>query len=222
MGLVSVVPAAGSASRLQPLRCSKEVYPVRGRPVMDYLVERMRLAGCADLRVVTTPEKRDVAEHAEDLGARVIEGRPASVAASLSLGLAEVRLTDVVLLGFPDTIWEPREGFRMLLTNLADNVGVVLGLFRSRELERSDVVLIDETGTIASVQVKPERPGSNFIWGCAVARAGALHGLVDYEEPGHYFDTLARANQVRGVYLGGRYVDIGTRESLLRVERGGW
>jgi glucose-1-phosphate thymidylyltransferase len=222
MNIVGVVPAAGSATRLQPLRCSKEVYPINGRPVMDYLVERMRAADYASLRVVTTPEKRDVIEHAEQLGAEVIEGRPASVSASLLLGLTGGAREDVVLFGFPDTIWEPPAGFRTLLANLADDHEVALGVFHSKEPQRSDVVSVDETGTVGSVQVKADRPTPNLIWGCGVARVQVLEGLVDYEEPGHYFDALARRGRVRGIYLGRRFLDIGTRESLLRAERGEW
>jgi glucose-1-phosphate thymidylyltransferase len=217
MRIVGVIPAAGSASRLQPLPCSKEVYPVHGRPAMDYLVERMRAAVSADLRVVTTPEKQDVIAHARQLGATVVEGRPESVAASLRLGLQDVTEADVVLFGFPDTIWEPREGFRTLLASLADGEDVVLGVFPTEEPERSDVVVMENSGRISAVEVKPEQPASDLIWGCGVARASALDGLVGYDEPGHYFDTLAHAGRLRGVRLRS-FVDIGTPDALARVE----
>jgi len=42
MDIVGVIPAAGHAIRLQPLSGSKELLEIGGRPVMDYLVERMR------------------------------------------------------------------------------------------------------------------------------------------------------------------------------------
>jgi UTP-glucose-1-phosphate uridylyltransferase len=60
MAIVGVIPAAGYATRLQPLPCSKEICVVGGKPVMDYLVEQMRIGGCSELRVITRPEKRDV------------------------------------------------------------------------------------------------------------------------------------------------------------------
>ncbi len=37
--IVGVIPAAGRATRLQPLSSSKEVQPIGGRPVMDYLID---------------------------------------------------------------------------------------------------------------------------------------------------------------------------------------
>jgi hypothetical protein len=39
--IVGVVPAAGYATRLQPLAGSKELLQVRGRPVIDYLLTRL-------------------------------------------------------------------------------------------------------------------------------------------------------------------------------------
>ena len=61
--IVGVIPAAGRATRLQPLSLSKEVQPISGRPVMDYLLKRLQRGGCAELRVVTRPEKLDVIEN---------------------------------------------------------------------------------------------------------------------------------------------------------------
>ena len=215
--MVGVIPAAGFARRLGPLPCSKEVLPVGGRPVMDYLVERMCAVDGAELRVVTRPEKRDVVAHARRLGARVIEGRPASVGESVCLGLAGVAPDDVVLLGFPDSMWDPLDGFATLAGALGDGVEVVLGCFRSRELERSDVVVLEERGVVEAVQVKPSRPASDWVWGCCAARMRALDGLARHDEPGTLFDELAGAGVVRGVRFEGEFLDIGTPEALERV-----
>src|SRR5687767_15687131 len=104
--IVGVVPAAGFATRLQPLACSKEVHLVGGRPVMDYLIDRLVQAGCDDIRVVTRPEKADVIAHAERQNLTVVLAHPRSVSRSLLAGLDGVGPDDLVLLGFPDTIWE--------------------------------------------------------------------------------------------------------------------
>lgn len=212
--VVGVIPAAGYAKRLQPLAGSKEVVPVGGRPVMDYVIERMQLAGCTELRVVTRPDKSDVIEHARRWGATIVEGRPQSVAASLLLGFEGLTTGDVVLFGFPDTVWEPADGFRQLLARIEEGAEVALGLFRSSELERSDVVVLGESEVVLSVDVKPEAPPADTIWGCGAARVGSLRRLEDYGEPGHLFDALARQGRVRGVLLSGPYTDIGTTRSL--------
>jgi glucose-1-phosphate thymidylyltransferase len=205
-----VIPAAGHATRLQPLSCSKEVLPVGGRPVLDYLVERMRAAPCDELRVVTRPEKLDVAQRAREHGALVVEGRPPSVADSLLLGMDGLDRDDVVLFGFPDTIWEPVDGFQQLVAELGE---VALGLFRCRDLTRSDVVTV-EGARVTGVHVKPESPPSELVWGCLAAKACALEGLSGHAEPGAYLDGLAREGRVHGVDFGTEFVDIGTPESL--------
>jgi glucose-1-phosphate thymidylyltransferase len=215
---VGLVPAAGFARRLQPLSCSKEVYPVGGRPVMDYVVERMRVAGCRELRVVTRPDKRDVAERAGQLGARVVEGEPASLAESLVLGLHGLVDSDVVLVGLPDTLWEPIDGFVTMLEHLGGGAAAVLGVFDSDEPERSDVVVLDAAGFVRGVHVKEARPPGRLVWGCAAARVDALAGLESHDEPGHHFAALAAARRLRAVRFPGKLIDIGTPAALAAAE----
>jgi glucose-1-phosphate thymidylyltransferase len=214
IGPVGVIPAAGRAERLQPLPCSKEVYPVGGRPVMDYVVERLRAARCRVIRVVTRPDKKDVIEHAERLGAEIVAGAPETLAASIALGLRGLPAADVVLVGLPDTLWEPIDGFMRLLRELDDATEIALGVFESDEPERSDVVVLADDGSVRSVHVKEAGPPGNLVWGCFAARVGALAGLGDSPEPGHYFAGLADAGTVRAVRLPGRMIDIGTPEAL--------
>ena len=153
-----MIPAAGHATRLQPLASSKETYPVHGRPVMDYLVERMRRGGCSELRVVTRPEKTDVIEHARRHAATVITGRPDTPAASLLTGIRSLADTDLVLFGFPDSIWEPVDGFRPLVESVEAGAEIALGLFRTSQVERPDVVELDAAGIVTEVEVGSDRP----------------------------------------------------------------
>jgi glucose-1-phosphate thymidylyltransferase len=215
VSVVGVVPAAGLATRLQPLEMSKELLEVGGRPVIDYLLERMRAGGADELRVVTRPEKVDVVDHGRDACATVILGTPASAAESFSLGIAGLAPDDIVLLGFPDTIWEPADGYARLVDRLGDD-DAALGLFRTPGLSRSDVVVLSGE-RVTRIAVKPKTPPSDLIWGCAAVRRSALHGLAQYTEAGTLLDELARAGRVRGVYLSHSWVDIGTPESLERA-----
>jgi NDP-sugar pyrophosphorylase family protein len=191
---------------------------VGGRPVIDHVVERMRAAPCAELRIVTRPEKRDVIEHAGSLGATLLLGEPETVSESVRLGLAGLDPADLALLGFPDSLWEPPNGFALLVDVLDEEHDVALGVFRSPEPERSDVVELQPSGEITAVHVKPERPASDRIWGCAAARVSALVGLAEHDEPGLLFGSLAAAGRVRGVAFPGDFVDIGTKASFARAQ----
>lgn len=211
--VVGIVPAAGFATRLQPLTGSKEMFLIRDRPVMDFLVDRMANAECDDIRVVTRPEKTDVIAHAEQRGLSVVTAYPGSVSESLLAGLEGTRPDDVILFGFPDTIWEPADGFVRIITRL-EGFEVALGLFVGREPERSDVVEFTPSGVVTSIDVKPHHPTSNWIWGCAAARRRALDALADESEPGVAFDSMCSRGIVAGVTLSDSFVDIGTHQAL--------
>jgi NDP-sugar pyrophosphorylase family protein len=220
LAIIGVIPAAGHATRLQPLDLSKEVYPIGGRPVMDYLVERMLAAGCDELRVVTRPDKHDVAENARAHGATVVEGQPASPGESFLLGIRGVDEDAVVLLGYPDSIWEPVDGYAQILPLLDAGWEVALGLFEpdAVDLHRYETVLLDEaSGRVRGIEFKVERPSSRWIWGCAVARAGLLRGLVGQEEPGRYFHSLCTRGTVGSMRLSDCYIDVGTPDGLRRA-----
>ena len=228
MAVIGVIPAAGYATRLQgspyaAVGVSKEMLEVRGRPVIAHLVERMRAAGCDEIRVVTRPDKSDVITFANDAGLSIVTGRPDHVVASVSLALTqptELAGDDVVLLGFPDTVWRPDDGFALLLQEMATrDADVLLGLFGSDEAARGDVVQLATEARverIVAIDVKPPQPSSRLIWGCVAVRRAALIGWDTESEPGRWFARLAAAGRVLGAYLSDDFVDIGTLEALAR------
>lgn len=219
--IVGVIPAAGYATRLQPLEGSKEVLMVGGKPVMDHLADRMRRGGSTRLRVVTRATKTDVVAHAAELGAEVVLAEPANVSESFVAGMDGLGEEDIVLIGFPDTLWQPEEGFRVLVRAVQSGCEAALGLFRiqARDLPRSDVVELDGSGKVVGVHVKPDQPSSDWVWGCAAARVGAMAGLAGSEWPGGYFGQLAtEGRDVRGFPLSDDWLDIGTKDALRLAE----
>jgi glucose-1-phosphate thymidylyltransferase len=218
MAIVGVIPAAGHALRLQPLPHSKEVLDIGGRPIMDYLVDRMRAGGAEEIRVVTRPEKEDVIANCERLRVSIVLTSPATINESFAAGLAGLDPADIVLLGFPDSLWEPADGFRRLVDEVESGSEVALGLFDVPGIEGSDYLVLDEAGRIADIDIKPAVPRSTWIWGCAAARASVLDGLSDVEWPStHMLALRSRGVAVEGVPLSSTYLDVGTRSSLERV-----
>ena len=193
-----------------------------GRPLMDHLLERMLLAGPDELRVVTRPDKADVTAHARAAGAHVVHGRPADVTASLQLGLAGLADDDEVLLGFPDTVFEPVDAFVQVLAALRTGADAALGLFRvpAADLSRSDVVVLGEHGRVERIEVKPAAPPGDVIWGLAATRAGVLRAVPAGTEPGAHLDRLARGGTVLGVPLSDRWLDVGVPDALARALAG--
>jgi glucose-1-phosphate thymidylyltransferase len=193
------------------------VLEVGGRPVLDYVVERMWAALADEIRLVTRPEKADVIERAARLDLTVVEAQPPNVSDSVLAGAAGLASDDVVLLGLPDSVWEPLEGFAELLDALTRGTDAVLGVFRSTEPRRGDVVALAADGRVSAVHVKPADPPGELIWGCAAIRAGSLEGLRRHPEPGHLFAELAERGRVRAVRFPGEFIDIGTKEALARA-----
>jgi glucose-1-phosphate thymidylyltransferase len=215
--LVGVLPAAGRAERLQPLEGSKELLEIGGRPVLDYAVERLRAADPDEIRIVVRPQKDDVLERARALELTVVEAEPDSLAESALAGVAGLADDDTVLLDLPDSIWEPVDGFRLLLGALGPGTDVVLATFRSADPARGDVVETDADDRVTAVHVKSPEPPGDEVWGAAAASAGALGALRSHSQPGNLFDELAREGRVHAVRFPGEFLDIGTKEALARA-----
>lgn len=216
--VVGVIPAAGYASRLQPLSESKEVLPVGGRPVMDYVVDRMRRGGADELRVVTRPDKKDVIAHAGELGAVVVLAHPQTTSESFAAGMEGLAPDDIVLIGWPDTLWGPEDGYVPLVAAVEEGHEIALGLFETADVLRSDVIAFDDDGRVDRIHIKPSEPPSSWIWGCAAARARALAGLEHEEWPGSFFDSQCRKGvELYAVRLSNVWLDIGTKDALARA-----
>lgn len=209
MAIVGIVPAAGHATRLGLLTGSKEVQLVRGRPVMEYLLERMERAGADRIRVVVRPEKQDVAEAAKRWGAEVVVANPPTATASFARAVEHLDSSDIVLFGFPDTVWNPVDGFVRLVRLISEGEDLALGLFRSPYPERSDVAILSADGRVARIDVKPQRPTTDLVWACGAASAPAMTELTEAGELGVTMSRRAQNRSIAAVTLG-RVIDIGT------------
>src|SRR5207253_555390 len=123
-----IVPAAGIGSRIQPLAFSKELLPVgsrrdgdaeRPRAVSEYLLERMLAAGVTRICFVIAPGKSDIVNY---YGGRygdaaicyTVQAKPNGLCDAIFTGLSVVDPNDDVLIGLPDTVWFPENGFNAL------------------------------------------------------------------------------------------------------------
>ena len=152
---IAVVPAAGRATRLGELPCSKELLPigyfetagkVRPKPVSRYLIDQFRRAGCRRLFFVLRPEKWDIARYYDcghalgmDIGYLMMHepyGPPFTVAQALPfVGQAPV------LLGFPDILLDPPDAFAQALTALHESdADVLLASYPATAADACDLV----------------------------------------------------------------------------------
>jgi NDP-sugar pyrophosphorylase family protein len=214
LSVFGIIPAAGYGTRLKNRTCSKEVFPIGGRPVMDYLVERMLQVPDARLRVVTRPEKEDVIARARDHGAEVIEAYPESLGASVFAGTAGLDDEDIGMIGFPDSVWDPVDAYVRTLALLDQGWDVALGLLRAPDMRREEPVITDDSGRVLRMEFKPENPSADHTWATAAAPIRVLRGLEDEPEPGIYFNRLAQDGRVGAIYMSGEFLDMGTVRGL--------
>jgi dTDP-glucose pyrophosphorylase len=222
-----IVPAAGAGSRIQPLAFSKELLPVgsrmvdgteRPRAVSEHLVERMIRGGADRICFVISPGKSDIVEYyGAGVGAAaicyVVQPRPSGLCDALFRALPFVGPADEILVGLPDTVWFPEDGFRAL------GGGFSFLLFPVARPELFDAVVADDAGGVREIQVKAEAPSTSWIWG-AFKVTGAilaeLHALWRARgEVDPYVGTLVNAwlgqgGRATAVREGEAYVDVGT------------
>lgn len=224
-----IIPAAGRGSRIQPLAFSKELLPVgsriddgRERPcaVSEYLVERMIRGGARKLCFVIGPGKTDILEYYAGgyrgaASAFVVQPKPAGLCDALFR--ASPLLPDdaePVLIGLPDTVWFPEDGFAALPDD-----AVSLLLFPVDTPEMFDAVVTDAGGRVVDIQVKRPGAASPWVWGAIKMPGRAFHALrrlwLRPERGDEYVGTLLNAyiaagGAVLGVPAGRSYVDVGT------------
>jgi glucose-1-phosphate thymidylyltransferase len=223
-----IIPAAGLGTRIQPLAFSKELLPVGGRvsngterpkAVSEYVVERMLRAGADKLCFVISPGKADIVRYYGSgvdnaQVCYVIQPEAAGLCDALFRALPLVRDEEPVLIGLPDTVWFPEDGYCAL-----PETGLSFLLFPVTRPELFDAVVSDDTGRVLEIQVKRAKPDSHWIWGglrLPGAVLHALHGLwLEREREDAYLGTLVNAYLARGgeascVRAGSAYYDVGT------------
>ena len=198
-----IIPAAGIGSRIQPLAFSKELLPVgsridadgteRPRAVSEYLVERMILAGASKLCFVISPGKSDILEYysaGNGLGPAsiiyTVQPQAAGLCDALFRAVPYIGEHEPVLVGLPDTIWYPENGFSCLQDDCLSFL-----LFPVDKPEFFDAVVTNDCADVLKIQVKQPMPKTNWIWGA-------------FKMPGHVFHALhdlwCRARAVRSVH----------------------
>ncbi len=223
-----IVPAAGSGTRIQPLAFSKELLPVgsrldgdnieRPRAVSEYLIERMMNAGADKICFVVSPGKSDIFEYfGGEIGPTTlcytVQQKPAGLCDAIFRALPFIDRKEVVVVGLPDTIWFPEDGFRAL----PDDVLSFL-LFPVEHPEFFDAVVLDGD-RVREIQVKQPDAASHWIWGAFKMPGRVLHELkalwLRRGRSDEYIGTLVNAwlaegGEAIGVKAGTAYVDVGT------------
>ena len=182
---IGLLPAAGSAKRLSPLPCSKEILPIgfsrdpatheiKPKAACHYLLEKMRLGGIRKAYIVLRSGKWDIPAYLGngsfldmDL-AYLMMSLPYGPPYTLNHGYPFVK-DSIVAFGFPDILFRPDDVFVRLLSRLETHpCDVLLGLFPADRPADVDMVDVDEQDRVRRIIVKPMQTELRYSWAAAV------------------------------------------------------
>jgi glucose-1-phosphate thymidylyltransferase len=227
--VVGLIPAGGQGTRIAPLPCSKELYPVgfeswredgtlRPKVVSHYLLERMKLAGASKIYMVLRPGKWDIPTYFGDgsiLGVHIaylILGVPYGVPFTLDQAFPFVSEATVTF-GFPDILFHGDDGFVKLITRQRRNgADVILGLFpATHPNSKEDRVDFSNTGEVRELVLGPPESHLRYSWGIAVWNSRFtrfLHEYVEARKSGHPEDVeLSAGHAIHAALQAGLCVD---------------
>lgn len=211
-----IIPLAGKGTRLRPHThlVPKPMLKVAGRPVMDWVMDRIEGLGVTELIFITGHLKETVEAYAKDrygLPCRFIEQKVQDGTAG-AINLARPYVTGPVLIIFVDTVFEAD----LSLINRADADGIIWAK-EVEDYQRFGVVVTDADGYMTQIVEKPSTPisklaniGLYFVRDVAALWAGIDDVLAAPTNKGEYYLTDAFQ----------RMIDGGRR--ILAAEVGGW
>jgi glucose-1-phosphate thymidylyltransferase len=251
--VVGLIPAGGKASRISPLPCSKELYPIgfryvennntlRPKVVSHYLLEKMRMANITKAYIILREGKWDIPSYYGDGKlldmhlAYLIMDLPYGVPFTLDQAYPFVE-NSMIALGFPDMIFYPDDAFVKLLDKQEDaGSDIVLGLFPAHKPHKTDMVELDEGGTVRMIHIKPDRTQLLYAWEIAVWTPAFTDYMHNYVSDRKKSDNLQHQKELfvgdviqaaiedkiridSVLFKDGKCLDIGTPEDLIKALR---
>jgi len=211
-----IIPLAGKGTRLRPHThlVPKPMLKVAGRPVMDWVMDRLEGLDVTELIFITGHLKEVVEGYARDrygIPCRFIEQKVQDGTAG-AINLARPHVTGPVLIIFVDTVFEAD----LTLINRTDADGIIWAK-EVEDYQRFGVVVTDADGFMTQIVEKPSTPisklaniGLYFIRDVAALWAGIDGVLAAPTNKGEYYLTDAFQ----------RMIENGSR--ILAAEVGGW
>jgi glucose-1-phosphate thymidylyltransferase len=233
--MIAIILAGGYAKRLWPLTLDrpKALLPVGGRPIIDYVVEKLVQLEPAPSKIILSTNLKFLSKFEEWLEKsrcdtlEIVPEKSRDETEKLGAvkALAEIvekvdREDSLVLAG--DSIFTDKlEG---LVRFFHERKAPVIALYHAKslaEVKRGSAVKTDETSRILEFVEKPPQPSSTLVGACLYAfPAGIRWRFREYlsvtqrtDEPGRFIEWLHKQEPVYG-YLFNHYLwDIGTTDS---------
>ncbi len=211
-----IIPLAGKGSRLRPHThlTPKPMLKVAGRPVIDWVMDRLDGLHIEELIFITGHLKDQVEQYARAryrLPSRFVEQRVQDGTAG-AVNLARPHVHGPVMIVFVDTVFEAD----LSLAEKTDADGI-MWVKEVEDYQRYGVVVTDASGYMTQIIEKPSEPisklaniGLYYMRDVEALWAGIDHTLAAPQHKGEYYLTDAFQHMI----------DHGRR--ILTAEVGGW
>jgi glucose-1-phosphate thymidylyltransferase len=225
-----IIPLAGKGTRLRPHThlVPKPLLKVAGRPVMDWVMDRLEGLDVEELIFITGHLKEQVEQYARaryKYPSRFIEQKVQDGTAG-AVNLARPHVHGPILIIFVDTVFEAD----LTLINRVEADGIIWAK-EVEDYQRFGVVVTDRDGFMTRIVEKPKEPisklaniGLYYIHDVASLWKGIDHTLAAAPNKGEYYLTdafqwmIEHGKKILTAEVGGWY-DCGKLDTLLETNR---
>lgn len=223
-----IIPLAGKGTRLRPHThlVPKPMLKVAGRPVMDWVMDRLDGLDVSELIFITGHLKEQVEAYSTGrygVPCRYLEQRVQDGTAG-AVNLARPHVRGPVLIIFVDTVFEAD----LTLINRAEADGIIWAK-EVEDYQRFGVVVTDAAGFMTRIVEKPSEPisklaniGLYYIKDTGALWQGIDHTLASPANKGEFFLTdafqwmIEHGRKILTAEVGGWY-DCGKLDTLLET-----
>ena len=233
----ALILAAGYATRLYPLtkEYPKPLLEVEGRPIIDYLIEKLGEAEEVDEIIVVINSKfmshfrkwklalkiKKNVHLVDDLTESLGDRRGAIGDMEFAINKKQIK-DDLLVIGGDNLFDAKLNGFLSFIkTNKTNPVIGVYDIKDKQEARKYGVLKLDAKNRVVDFQEKPTNPKSTLAAMCLYYFPKEKLGLIrEYlsskankrDATGFYIDWLRKRESVYGFAFGGRWFDIGDQK----------
>lgn len=237
----AIILAGGYAKRLWPLTKNKpkQLLSVGGRPMIEYIIEKLEAQEEIDKIIISTNEKfgknfkewlleyKSIKDISLVIEPTVSEKNKLGSVGALGYVIREKNIDEELMIIGGDNLFE--FNLRDLINYYREKNGNVVALYDLKSIQKArsyGVARVDEEIRIIDFVEKPENPPSTLVsTACYMLSTEGVKSIITYldkgENPdaiGFFIKWLIKREKVFGFIFSGRWFDIGSLESLKEAD----
>ena len=237
----AIILAGGYAKRLWPLTKNKpkQLLSVGGRPMIEYIMEKLETHKEIDKIIISTNEKfkdnfkewlpgyKSTKDISLVIEPTLSEKNKLGSVGALGYVIREKNINEELMIIGGDNLFE--FDLRDLINYYKEKKGNVVALYNIKSIQKAQsygVAKIDEEMRVINFVEKPKNPPSTLVsTACYVLSSEGVKSILTYldagENPdaiGFFIKWLIKREKVFGFVFSGKWFDIGSLESLKEAD----